>query len=215
MSGHVPDAGAFLARLVRLAPDAPVRLRRADGDRTALWGRLPWGVLVTREVAWAGPADATVAAAELLDRLAAGDPALPPRRDALWRWALPPDGGRVVERVPVAELARLAGAAAATLREVAAGGLAGRSVGSRVVRDALLDHAALTVTSVDAGTVVVPQRLVQAVARMGFLGPADRATAAGVARASGWTGLCAPFGTAWWQPTSMLTVVPRSHPPKG
>ncbi|HEY7272796.1 MAG TPA: hypothetical protein VH502_08685, partial [Actinoplanes sp.] len=54
MSGHglvgVADAGAFLARLTRLDPAALVRLRAA-GARTALWARLPWNVLVTREVA--------------------------------------------------------------------------------------------------------------------------------------------------------------------
>src|SRR4051794_33042963 len=75
MAGHgltgVPDAGAFLARLTRLDPGAAVRLR-GSGGRTALWARLPWDVLVTREVAGRGPDDATVSAAELLAVLGAG-----------------------------------------------------------------------------------------------------------------------------------------------
>lgn len=68
MSSHglagVPDAGAFLARLVRLDPAAPVRLK-TSGGRVALWARLPWDVLVTREVAGHGPDDVTVSAREL------------------------------------------------------------------------------------------------------------------------------------------------------
>ena len=51
MSEHglrgVADAGAFLARLTRLDPGAPVRLRGASG-RTALWAHLPWDVLASR-----------------------------------------------------------------------------------------------------------------------------------------------------------------------
>ena len=122
----VADAGAFLARLTRLDAAAPVRLRRS-GTRTALWARLPWEVLVTREVAGAGPADVTVSAAELLSRLADGDPALPPRRDAQWRWPLPPAGPTAVESVTAGELSRLAAAAAGPLREAvaAAGGRPG------------------------------------------------------------------------------------------
>ena len=131
MSSHgllgIPDAGAFLARLTRLDPAAPVRLRNT-GNRVALWGRLPWEVLVTREVAGHGPDDATVAAGELLAVLARGGDELPPRRDAHWRWPLPPPGGETVESVSGAELSRLAEAAAGTLREVSAGGLSGRSV---------------------------------------------------------------------------------------
>ncbi|MER7474459.1 hypothetical protein ABT351_27660, partial [Micromonospora sp. NPDC000018] len=69
----VADAGAFLARLVRLDRDAPVRLRPTGAaGRTALWGHLPWGVLAVRTVAGDGPGDVTVAAGELLAELAAG-----------------------------------------------------------------------------------------------------------------------------------------------
>ena len=44
------EAAPFLARLTRLDPDALVRLRPAGPDRVVLWGRVPWGVLVTRTV---------------------------------------------------------------------------------------------------------------------------------------------------------------------
>ncbi|WP_216592905.1 hypothetical protein [Verrucosispora sioxanthis] len=61
------DAGAFLARLVRLEHAALVRLRpAAAGARTALWARLPWEVLAVRTVAGACPGDVTVAAGQLL-----------------------------------------------------------------------------------------------------------------------------------------------------
>ena len=219
MSGHgltgVADAGAFLARLTRLDPGASVRLR-GSGGRTALWARLPWEVLVTREVAGRGPDDATVAASELLAVLAAGGEELPSRRDAQWLWPLPPPASETVETVSAAELARLAAAAAGTLREVAAGGLGGRQVGQRAVRDALLDHVALVVTPPSGDPVEVSQRLVQAVSRMGFLGPADReAPATRVCVAGRWVGLSAPYGVAWLQPVQVLTVMPIGGHPKG
>lgn len=218
----VADAGAFLARLTRLDAAAPVRLRRS-GTRTALWARLPWEVLVTREVAGAGPADVTVSAAELLSRLADGDPALPPRRDAQWRWPLPPAGPTAVESVTAGELSRLAAAAAGTLREAVAQGVGGRAVGQRALRDALLDHVALVVTSSQGEAVQVPQRLIQAVSRMGFLGPAAPATAdpaladppARVLLAGRWVGISAPYGVAWLQSVKPLTMLPMGRHPNG
>ncbi|MCO8277832.1 hypothetical protein M1L60_45405 [Actinoplanes sp. TRM 88003] len=219
MSAHgllgVPDAGAFLARLTRLDPAAPVRLRNTGG-RVALWGKLPWDVLVTREVAGHGPGDATVAAAQLLAVLARGGDELPTLRDADWRWPLPPPGGETVEAVSGAELSRLAEAAAGTLREVSAGGLAGRNVGRRAVRDALLDHVALVVTSPAGRSVEVSQRLVQAISRMGFLGPGEtEAPDTRVRVAGNWVGLSAPYGVAWLQAVKKLTVMPIGGHPKG
>ncbi|WP_433725792.1 hypothetical protein ACQP2Y_07465 [Actinoplanes sp. CA-051413] len=211
----VADAGAFLARLTRLDRNVLVRLRSA-GEHTALWAVLPWGVLVTRLVAGPGPGDATVPAAELLAALATQSPELPTRRDADWRWPLPPARSTTVEAVASAELSRLAEAAAGTLREVTAGGLAGRAVGQRAVRDALLDHVALVVTRLGGEPVEVSQRLVQAVSRMGFLGPADKQTsAARVCVAGRWVGLSAPYGVAWLQPVQVLTVMPIGGRPKG
>jgi hypothetical protein len=206
------DLGAFLARLSRLDPAALVRLRRVAPDRTALWARLPWAVLVSRTVAGAGPDDATVSAADLLKALeSAGDLVLPARRDAEWRWPLPPAAGRVVERLPAAELQRIAAAAAGTLRAAAAEGVGGRPVAERALRDALLDHVAIVVTT-DGAHVEVPQRLVQGVARMGFLGRSDTASASivNVQVAGRWIGLAAPYGIAWLLPVSQFAVRPAS-----
>jgi hypothetical protein len=194
---------------------APVRLKAAGG-RTALWAHLPWDVLVTREVAGAGPADATVAAAELLGVLAEGGDRLPSRRDAQWRWPLPPPAAATVEAIAGAEVSRLAAAAAGTLREVTTGGLAGRSVGQRAVRDALLDHVALVVTPAGGEPIEVSQRLVQAVSRMGFLGPEVSDGLATRVRVAGrWVGLSAPYGVAWLQSVKKLTVMPIGGHPKG
>lgn len=203
----IPDAGAFLVRLVRLDKNAPVRLR-PSGPRVALWARLPWDVLVTREVAGTVPDDITVSAAELLATLGAEHDRLPQRRDADWRWPLPSPGGTVVEHVATAELTRLADAAAGTLREVTGGGL-GRAVGQRAVRDALLDHVALVVTTDDGDSVEIPQRLIQAASRMGFLGPAGvDGHDARVLVSGRWVGVSAPYGVAWLQRVKKLTVMP-------
>jgi len=211
----VADAGAFLARLTRLDPGAPVRLRSAGG-RTALWAQLPWDVLVTREVAGGGPQDVTVSAAALLAVLAEGGDLLPERRDAQWRWPLPPARSETVESVARAELRRLATAAAGTLREVDAGGLAGRAVGRRAVRDALLDHVALVVIRPGGEPVEVSQRLVQAISRMGFLGPDDVDGPEARVRVAGrWVGLSAPYGVAWLQTVGKLTVRPIGSHPNG
>jgi hypothetical protein len=211
----VADAGAFLARLTRLDPAAPVRLRVAGG-RTALWARLPWEVLVTREVAGEGPRDATVSAAELLSVLAKGGDTLPALRDEQWRWPLPPAAASTVESISRAELARLAAAAAGTLREVAAGALGDRAIGQRAVRDALLDHVALTVTPSAGEPVEVSQRLVQAISRMGFLGPDGVEAPETRVRTTGrWVGLSAPYGVAWLQKVGKLTVMPIGSHPNG
>ena len=219
----VADAVAFLSRLGRLDPAAPVRLVPAADGRTALWAPLPWGVLVTRVVALTTPA-ARYPASELLAALerdpasiaghAGSDPVGsggPVPADPLaggWRWGLPPSPGVAIERIPAAELRRVGAAAAQTLRAVSAGGLAGRAVGQRALRDALLDHIAVTVEA--AGQrVAVPQRLVQAVTRMGFITASPSVQEHVTVRVSaGWVGLAADFGTAWWRRSSGLTLTP-------
>ncbi|MGC5020605.1 hypothetical protein [Micromonospora sp. DT47] len=219
MTGHgltgVADAGAFLARLVRFDPATVVRLRPVEGaGRTALWARLPWDVLVVRTVAGVTPADVTVGAADLLAQLEAAGGALPPRRDAQWRWPLPPPASRRVELIPAAELRRIAEAAAGTLRTAATHGVAGRAVGQRVLRDALLDHVAVTVSPDDppGEPVEVTQRLVQGVVRMGFVGPAGAVTGGAddvqVRVAGRWVGLVGPYGAAWSRIVSELTIRP-------
>lgn len=210
----VADAGAFLARLVRLDPATVVRLRPVPGaDRTALWARLPWGVLVVRTVAGTAPGDVTVAAGELLAELEAAGGALPPRRDDRWRWPLPPAASRAVETLPADELRRIAAAAAGALREAATHGVGGRAVGQRALRDALLDHVPVVVTPDDApdAPVEVPQRLVQGLVRMGFLGTGD----VQVRVAGRWVGLVGPYGAAWSQKVAGLSLKPLPGHPNG
>ncbi|MEV6695445.1 hypothetical protein AB0M35_28660 [Micromonospora sp. NPDC051196] len=216
----VADAGAFLARLVRLEPAALVRLRPAGAPgRTTLWARLPWGVLAVRTVSGPGAGDVTVAAGQLLAELTAGRPRLPAPRDTQWRWPLPPATSRAVEILPGGEVRRLAEAAAGTLREAAMHGVAGRAVGQRVLRDALLDHVAVVVTPDDEPDrpVEVTQRMVQGLIRMGFLGPADGSPGIDEVRvrAGGrWVGLVGPYGAVWSQKATDLAVRPLDSRPK-
>jgi hypothetical protein len=210
----VADAGAFLARLVRLDPATVVRLRPSPATgRTALWARLPWEVLVVRTVAGVAPDDVTVAAAELLAELERAGGALPRRRDERWRWPLPPAASRAVELLPADEVRRIAAAAAGTLREAAAHGVGGRAVGQRVLRDALLDHVAVLVTPDDApdAPVEVSQRLVQGLVRLGFLGPGD----VQVRAAGRWVGLVGPYGAAWSRKVAELALTPATGRPNG
>ncbi|MER7169679.1 hypothetical protein ABT336_26965 [Micromonospora sp. NPDC000207] len=200
-------------------PDEPGGLRRSEDQQisVALVGDRWRAVLVVRTVAGTGPADATVAAGELLAALENRRTELPARRDAQWRWPLPPTGSRAVETLPAAEVRRIADAAAGTLRTAAAHGVGGRAVGQRILRDALLDHVPVVVTP-DTGPaepVEVSQRLIQGLVRMGFVGSVDADLAGGVGvRASGrWVGLVGPFGAAWSQKVVDLAVTPvRARP---
>ena len=210
MGGASPDVEAFLGRLVRLDPVALVRVRRV-ANRSTLWGHVPWNVLVSRTVAGSFGADRDVVV-RARDWLA-GDGATVTdllRRDAEWRLALPPDERSVIEEIPATELRSLSAAAADTLRAAEAGGVGGRAVGVRAVREALLDHIAIVVSAGER-RVEIPQRLVQAVIRMDFA-PASRAGGADgpvrVVRAGGWTGLAADYGTAWWREASGLGITP-------
>ncbi|MFD6566579.1 hypothetical protein [Micromonospora profundi] len=213
----VADAGAFLARLVRFDPGALVRLRPGGAPgQVALWARLPWQALVVRTVA-GGPTDGsavdvTVSAAQLLAGLERGGATLPALRDAQWQWPLPPARSQPVEVLPAAELRRIADAAAGTLRTASEQGVAGRAVGQRALRDALLDHVAVLVTpdNPPGRPVEVSQRLVQGLVRMGFLGPADGTARSQVqVRVAGrWVGLVGPYGAAWLQKATDLGLTP-------
>jgi hypothetical protein len=189
------DAGAFLARLLRLDPAAVVRLRPGSVGHVVIWARLPFDALVSRGLAADIGRDVTVRASELLAAVGAGRD-LPAPRDADWRWPLPPPAAVDVEEVPAAEILRIAAAAADTARAALGSGVDGRAVGSRRVRDALLDHVPIVVEA-GAERVEVPQRLVQAVVRMSFVKPEGRVV---VRRAGAWVGLAGEYGAAWHRP---------------
>lgn len=200
----VADAGAFLARVVRLDPEAVVRLRPQGPGTVALWARLPFGVLVSRGVRSEHPDDVTVSAAALLATLNAPDlpvAGLPASRPADWQWPLPKVPGTVVESIPAEDVLRVGEAAADTVRSASAEGVGGRAVGSRALRDALLDHVPIVVTTVTGERVSVPQRLVQAALRMGF---APAGSLVEVRVAGGWVGLSASYGNSWFRPPLLL-----------
>jgi hypothetical protein len=203
------DAGAFLSRLVRVDQGAVVRLRPDGSDRVALWARLPWDVLVTRTVAGSVGRDSTVDAGALLAAVAEGRAVLPPRRDEQWRWPLPPSGGAVVESLPATQLRVLGVAAERTVREAAG------SLGERLLRDAVLDHVAIVIENDMSKATVeidqrveVPQRLVQAVVRMGFVRAvaSDDEPTVRVLTAGRFVGLAAEYGVAWYGRTGRLSI---------
>ena len=206
MAGLTPDIGAFLARLVRLDPKALVRVKVVSDEHCALWAVLPWRVLVSRTVnrsllVGLAADDATVTAAEWLAR-ADGDLAAVARQDAAWRGALPPGAGAVRETIDTKVVRDIAAAAESTLRAVTAGALGDRAVGSRAVRDALLDHVPLVVEH-DGERIDVSQRLIQAVARMGFLGTDEDPCR--IRTIASWTGVSAAYGVAWGKPQNALS----------
>lgn len=217
------DAVAFLVRLLRLQPTALARLRpiapdrstvdpagQDSGGRVEMWAMLPFEVLVVRVLATRWDTDVTVEAAALLATLRDDAAPKPSRRDAAWRWPLPPSAGVAVEQVPVAEVFRVAAAASRTLRTAVTQGVGGRAVGERVVRDALLDHIPIVVTGPEGDRVDVPQRLVQAVVRLGLAGQVSPdlptsvtlgANLVTVRHVAGWIGLECLYGSAWYRPT--------------
>jgi hypothetical protein len=207
------DVGPFLGRLVRLDPGAVVRLRPEPDGTVALWARVPWGVLATRDIsAWnrrrlrgaplevpgPAPADVTVGAAAWLASLTDGDGHLPPPRDHDWRWPLPPGPGTAVESVPAETVLRLGTAAAETLRASR-----GR-VGERILRDALLDHVPIVVPTSD-GEIKIRQGMVQAVLRMGLINT-DGHGRITVRIAGTWVGLGAEHGSVWLQNGPSLAI---------
>ncbi len=203
IDGSARPLAGFLARLVRLDPEGLVRLRP---EPPVAWAMLPFRVLVGLRLAQGPEQDATYRAADLL---AGGGT----RRDADWRWPLPSGEGRAVETIPVADVVRLAEAAARTVRTASTQGVGGRAVGERVLRDALLDHVAIVVTTADQERVEVPQRLVQGLVRLGLHAPNDGVmgdtTGDGqvtVSLAMGWIGLSSRYGSAWYRPISPLRI---------
>jgi hypothetical protein len=198
----VQAAGRFLVRALRLDPASVVRLRPSH-DAVELWSRLPFGVLASRRIPGHVSGDVTVRADALLASLDPVGP-LPPGRDTDWRWPLPPPTVKIVERLPVAAVVRISEAAAETMRTASAEGVGGRAVGSRALRDALLDHVPIVVRTDDGERYDVPQRLVQAVTRMGFLPDPASDQVVEVRVGGPWIGLAAPYGSAWYRPPLLL-----------
>lgn len=168
--GSPGDAGAFLARVVRLDPAALVRLRPyGEGDAVALWTWLGIGVLAVRVVPGRVHADAVVSAAALLDALGA-EVDLPIRRDTEWRGPVPGTGFRRLDELPPEVVARLAAAGERTFRDAVAAGTGSSRSGARALTEAVLDHVAVAVTGPAGDTADVPQRAVQALSSLGFVG---------------------------------------------
>ncbi len=191
----------FLSRLVRLDPQALVRLRP---NPPGMWAMLPFRVLVTQPLERAPVQDVTYSAADLL-----ATDAPTQRRDGEWRWPLPSSPGRVVETIPVAHIVRLAEAAARTVRTATTQGVGGRAVGERALRDALLEHVAIVVTTEAGERLEIPQRLVQGLVRMGLHGVTGDTIGDGqvtVSLAMGWIGLSGRHGSAWDRPISPLRL---------
>jgi hypothetical protein len=167
--GSPADAGAFLARVVRVDPAALVRVRPYGDGTVALWAWLNVRALGVRVVPGTGPEDAVVAASALLDVLGP-EVVLPPRRDTEWRGPLPGAGFRRLDELPADVVSRLAVAGERTFREAVAAG-AGRSrSGARALTDGVLDHIAGVVTGPDGEAADLPQRAVQTLSSLGFLG---------------------------------------------
>jgi hypothetical protein len=77
-------------------------------------------------------------------------------------------------------------------------------VGERILRDALLDHVPIVVSTGDA-EIPVRQGLVQALLRMGFMGTDGRDQIT-VRVAGTWVGLAAEHGAVWLQKAPSLTI---------
>ncbi len=214
-AGDREDAGAFVARVVRMDGQALVRLRNVApriapagaapvsgspaGPRVQLWSTTPFDSLVTRTVAGrVDPGDATVHAANLLPGLAVSrsadvDPG--PVVDPLWRTQLPPTSGWVlVDTVPVGVINELTGIGLAGARDNPS------PVGGTPT--ALLDSEVLTVSG--AGyTVVVPMRCLFALSGMGFAGELDIRVFA----TDAWIRLDATFGAVVRRRHSLLPLI--------
>lgn len=160
------DLGSFVARAVRLDPQAPVRLRNRLGQhRIDVWASTPFDALSTRSVSGeVEPADLTVSGSELLATLTvAGRPVMDPgpSRDLLWRSELPPvTGWQRVDDLPASVVGEV------TERGI---GLARENVGPKGTPPAaLLDQDVFTVSG-SGFDVKVPMRCLFVLSGMGFL----------------------------------------------
>ncbi|QSB06267.1 hypothetical protein [Natronoglycomyces albus] len=209
------DVAFFAARAARLGPDTLVRVQPAvestqkppvaeRSDTGAgvestptpgfvhLWAVLPLKVLAQRVARAQIDADATFRAADL----AVADTWPQQRHDSQWRAALPNSTGILLERIPAPAITQLVEQARETL-EARRGG----SVGDRRLRDALLDHEALTIHHREM-EYKVQLRLAIAAARMGFIGDDEVRVKLSGRR----IGLESTHGTVW-QPDTALRLL--------
>jgi hypothetical protein len=196
------DLGAFVARAVRLDPDAIVRLRDGDGQVHA-WVDTPFDTLVTRSVrGLVRPGDITVASTDLLAAVAVHGVAVsdPGRaQDALWRCPLPPERGwYAVDQVPADVLADLTDQGAAVARDNPG------PHGSPSA--ALLDQKVITVSG--AGFEVgVPLRCLFALSGMGFAGPPGASDTVRVSATDSWLRLDARYGAVLRRRHALLPLL--------
>ena len=207
-AGDREDAGAFVARAVRMDGQALVRLRNSPfrpehpehpEPRLQLWATTPFDALVTRSVSGSvDPPDSTVHAANLLPGIAVArssevDPG--PVVDPLWHTQLPPLAGwSLVDTVPAAVIADLIATGTESARDTVspAGGTA----------NSLLDAPVLTVSG--AGySVVVPMRCLFALSGMGFAGDSD----VRIFATDAWLRLDARFGAVVRRRHSLLPLI--------
>ena len=196
------DLGAFVARVVRLDPAAPVRLR-AVGERVVACSPTPFDALVSRAVQGTlKPADLTVSANDLLAALAVvRDAHVDPgrRMDGLWLTELPPtEGWQIVEEIPVGELESLADEGIALARENA--GPHGEPP------SALLDQTVLT-ASRDGLRVQIPLRCLFALSGMGLLDGVPSQDHVRICATSAWLSLDTRYGTVLRRRHTLLPLI--------
>lgn len=186
------DLTVFVERVLRLDPDAVIRLRaRADGT-IGIWAATGFGVLAARAVTGSvRPGDFTCSADVLRTGLRAPDEygcsEAGYSMDSAWQTALPPETGFVhLDDVPAAALADLARQGAELAREHA--GPQGPPV-------SLLDQEVLQVSSADEAA-AVPMRCVLALAAMGFMSDAEEEVVR-VRLAPAWLRIDARFGSVF------------------
>jgi hypothetical protein len=191
------EQAPLLRRAVDLDPAGLVRMR-LDVGTTAVFVRLPFGVLVARTVAASTGQrlDRTMLAREVLAWLDGEQTEAPAARDADWRGGLPPAAGwRRVDSLPDEVVRDLVRRGAATLQDAAArDGVPGAQPRAEVA-DALLDSVVVTVTADDTtDRADVTLRSLSALTRMGFLA---RGSSAHVDVNGRWTRVAAAYGTVY------------------
>jgi hypothetical protein len=194
-------------RVATLDPRAVVRIR-VESPTATVFARLPFAILVSRSVEYAGAGvvDTTVGAAGLLAWLDEGHATEPQPRDAEWRTGLPPHSGwQRVDTVPDDVVRSLVRHGALALKDAAQReGVPGAQPRADVA-DALLDSVVLTVSGKETPTAEITLRALSALTRMGFL---PRGSHIAVAVAGRWTRVAGEYGSVYSErPDHSLNLV--------